>query len=422
MKSFTQPILNEDEHPIRSALQKEARTEALRHELERLPDETHFDEIFRILKLLTVEEPGLDISDPTPIRPLSYSDFISMEERLAFLDEREEGVKEWRVYFRPSVFFRFPQIARDTIDGNAFFNYAMRDVAVQQTSISLSFYDAMGAGSLTETDLETYIHELAPSLAALDIDDAFLPFYVCHAVRRMMFFLDGDHRGRVSIPALLTSQYLAELFELRDKPMPWTDLTRNWFSAAKAKELYQQYLALDVDRNGLLSKEEFGRYGNSKLAPLFVTRLFEETQTYDSELDYKSFLDITLNLDNKTAPQAQQWLFRLLDLRGDGVLSRPTLVTFFTQINAIMGDEFVVDDVVDEIFDMVRPANISRGITMDDIEASKTGHIALPILVDVDAFIAYDTREGPAEEEPEDEMPAISGGGAQAGTFNESPI
>lgn len=88
--------------------------------------------------------------------------------------------------------------------------------------------------------------------------------------------------------------------------MPKDAQESNWFSAPSALRVYGQYLNLDKDHNGMLSKEElaryiaevlksFGftkelishycfRYGTGTLTPVFIDRVFQEFLTYDGEM------------------------------------------------------------------------------------------------------------------------------------------
>lgn len=45
-----------------------------------------------------------------------------------------------------------------------------------------------------------------------------------------------------------------------------------------------QYLNLDKDHNGMLSKEELSRYGTATLTSVFLDRVFQEYLTYDGEM------------------------------------------------------------------------------------------------------------------------------------------
>lgn len=62
--------------------------------------------------------------------------------------------------------------------------------------------------------------------------------------------------------------------------------------------VYEKYLKLDIDHNGLLKKTELIKY-NSGLTSIFVDRIFEEYQTFEGEMDYKTFLDFVLAMENK---------------------------------------------------------------------------------------------------------------------------
>lgn len=67
--------------------------------------------------------------------------------------------------------------------------------------MNTSFYDSEGLGYLREQDLENYVYDHIPTMAALHaIHDNFYPFYVFTAVRRFMFFLDPKRTGE-DLPA-----------------------------------------------------------------------------------------------------------------------------------------------------------------------------------------------------------------------------
>jgi len=123
------------------------------------------------------------------------------------------------------------------------------------------------------------------------------------AVERFFFFLDRLRTGRIRIRDILASGILNELMELRHEPKKLKETEemspRNCFSMPAVLEIYENYLSLDMDHNGLLSKQELGYYGSGTLSSVFLDRVFEECQTYDSEMDYKSFLDFVFALDNR---------------------------------------------------------------------------------------------------------------------------
>lgn len=123
--------------------------------------------------------------------------------------------------------------------------------------------------------------------------------------------------------------FLPFAFQLRDEETPKDAQETNWFSAPSALSIYGHYLNLDKDHNGMLSKTELGGYGSGTLTNVFLDRLFAECITYDGEMDYKTYLDFVLALENRQEPQSLQYLFRILDFDHQGYLTSFTLNYFF---------------------------------------------------------------------------------------------
>ncbi|KAL1380604.1 hypothetical protein pipiens_014060 [Culex pipiens pipiens] len=260
------------------------------------------------------------------------------------------------------------------------FNYAMRKVWLQQTRIGLSLYDYTGQGYLNESDLESYILELIPTFPQLEgLEKSFHSFYVCTTVRKFFFFLDPLRTGRIRIRDILTCTFLDDLLELRDEEIPKDAQEMNWFSAPSALSVYGHYLNLDKDHNGMLSKKEL------------IGCL-----TYDGEMDYKTYLDFVLALENRSEPQSLHYLFRILDVEHKGYLTPFTLNYFFKgiqdEISAHRAEPVNFADVKDEIFDMVKPADPSR-ITLKDLIVSGHGETVVSILIEFHKFWAYENRE-----------------------------
>ncbi|KAF7998211.1 hypothetical protein HCN44_009609 [Aphidius gifuensis] len=281
-------------------------------------------------------------------------------------------------YFTAGVFAKLQQGDRHgRICIMAHFNYVMRKVWLHQTRIGLSLYDVTGQGYLRESDLESYIWELIPTLPQLEgLEKSFHSFYVCTAVRKFLFFLDPLRTGRVRIQDILACSFLDDLLELRDEDLPKDLQEANWFSAPSALKVYGQYLNLDRDHNGMLNKEELSGYGTGTLTSVFLDRVFQECLTYEGEMDYKTYLDFVLALENRTEPQSLHYLFRILDINNKGYLD-----TFFS-----------FEDVKDEIFDMVKPADPCK-ITLQDLLTCGQGETMISILIEFHGFWAYENRE-----------------------------
>jgi len=315
-----------------------------------------------------------------------------------FLKAKEEATEKCKPYFTAKVFAKLQQ---NDIYGRIsimqFFNYVMRKVWLHQTRIGLSLYDVSGQGYLRETDLENYILELIPTLPQLDgLEQSFHSFYVCTAVRKFFFFLDPLHTGRVRIRDILACSFLDDLLELRDEDLPKDVQECNWFSAPCALRVYGQYLNLDKDHNGMLNRDELARYGTGTLTNVFIERVFQECLTYDGEMDYKTYLDFVLAMENKKEPQAIHYFFRILDIQNVGYLNVFCLNYFFRAIQDEMKvheqEPVCFEDVKDEVFDMVKPVDPFK-ITLQDLILCGQGETVVNILIDVNGFWTYENRE-----------------------------
>lgn len=301
-------------------------------------------------------------------------------------------------FFAPSVFAKLYESDPDgRISINQFLGYVTKKFWLHQTRIGLSLYDGAGLGYLKESDLENYIFELIPTLPQLEIlEKSFYSFYVCTAVRKFFFFLDPLRTGKVKITEILASGFLDQLIELRDEELSKDHLETNWFSAQSALRVYGQYLNLDEDHNGMLSKQELSRYGSGTLTDVFLDRIFQECVTYSGEMDYKSYLDFVLALENRSEPQALQYLFRVLDIKQKGHLNPFDINYFFRAIQKQLkkfGHEPVnLRDIQDEIYDMVKPADPLK-ITLVDLINSGHGETVTNILIDLNSFWSHENRE-----------------------------
>lgn len=122
-----------------------------------------------------------------------------------------------RIYLTSCIFLRLQSISGfpGHVSIMQLFNFTMRKVWLQQTRIGLSLYDYTGQGFLRESDLESYIMELIPTLPQLEgLEKSFHSFYVCTAVRKFFFFLDSLRTGRIRIRDVLASSFLEDLLEV----------------------------------------------------------------------------------------------------------------------------------------------------------------------------------------------------------------
>ncbi|CAL5347019.1 unnamed protein product [Camellia sinensis] len=152
------------------------------------------------------------------------------------------------------------------------------------------------------------------------------------------------------IKKILLSNYLQELMELhQESEEEVTDIEQaeNWFSLTSAQRICaysnqfssaDMFLALDKDMNGTLSKQELREYVDGTLTDIFIERAFDEHVRHGKtgggnarEMDFESFLDFVLALENKDTPEGLTYLFQCLDLCGRGYLTKADIHTLFSR-------------------------------------------------------------------------------------------
>jgi len=90
-------------------------------------------------------------------------------------------------------------------------------------------------------------------------------------------------------------------------------------------------------------------------------------------MDYKAFLDFVLAMENKKTPQAIQYYWKILDVYGKGAIDSFVINMFFKDVVKKLQTmdrlQFLIEDVIDEIFIMVKP-KLEKAITFEDLQNS----------------------------------------------------
>ncbi|KAJ3379317.1 Serine/threonine-protein phosphatase 2A regulatory subunit B'' subunit gamma [Entophlyctis sp. JEL0112] len=322
---------------------------------------------------------------------MTFADFTAASQALAQHQSQilprldTEGMTKFDRFFAPSIFLKFVPDDDGTVGVHEYFNYVLRKVSLMQARLDLAHYDHDNDGHLTEDELQSYVEDLIPTLKLESLNKSVYPYYLCSAVSKFMFYLDPLKRGKVSIQKILLSPILTELFELREPNLPDDMVKTNWFSDFYSIKIYGQYLSLDTDGNGMLSRSELAKFNNGTLTDVYLDRVFEERQIRIGHLDYKAFVELILAIENPQSPQSITYQFKLLDVDQKGYLDEFTLKFLFKDVVAKMtsfGHEpVIVEDVVNEIFDMANPEKPNR-ITLDDMLKCGVGGTITTILTD----------------------------------------
>ncbi|MBA0570882.1 hypothetical protein Golob_004485 [Gossypium lobatum] len=430
------PKLKPEEGSISHRVQKLAKYRFLKKQSDLLLNADDLDSMWVCLRENCV------IDDATGAEKMNYEDFC----HIASVCTEQIGPK-CRRFFSPSNFMKFEKDESGRIAILPFYLYVMRTVSLTQARIDMSELDEDSDGFLQPHEMEAYIRGLIPNLAQLrDMPAAFVQMYCRIAAHKFSFFCDPHRRGKACIKKVLLSNCLQELMELHqesEEEVTDTEQAENWFSLTSAQHMF---LALDKDMNGTLSKQELKEYADGTLTEIFIERVFDEHVRRckigagsNREMDFDSFLDFVLALENKDTPEGLTYLFRCLDLNGRGFLTTADIHSLFsnraylekngseegehhrdemlpdtTFLHKILdvhqkwieggNYELCIEDVRDEIWDMVKPTDPLR-ITLADLLACKQGGTVASMLIDVRGFWAHDNRENllQEEEEPEEE-------------------
>ncbi|GJQ14259.1 hypothetical protein GpartN1_g6050.t1 [Galdieria partita] len=330
---------------------------------------------------------------------------------------------DYFAFLSPCSFLRLPRTGDDCLKDSTLMYYCHKKHWAIQFILKLAlFYCEDSNGIISEASFQAFVeNEIIPSSSKLrnKLSASFYPYYSCTVSRKVFFFLDSPRRGFIRLQSFVGSKLFLECVDASLSHSiggESQDNLQSWFSAESALYMYERYLDLDLDGNGMLSKYELSRFGNGTLTNTFLSRFFEECVSYKNEnssqveIDYRVYLDLVLILTNISSKPALNILFRILDSRGCGALNVYDLNLFYKDLKAYLDsigfETPPFEHLVSEIFDMVRPLN-SWEITQKDLESSGCAGTVVGILIDATVFIEYENREavtGVDENETDNEV------------------
>ncbi|KAJ3346997.1 hypothetical protein HDU91_006912 [Kappamyces sp. JEL0680] len=304
--------------------------------------------------------------DPKDGRIMAYSQFVAARESLP---------EKYHWFFKPSIFLQQFKFQGNCISTATLFSFVSRAAALVEALFTLTNYSREYEGYLTEEELQQYLEDMIPHLNLKPQSASLRKFYICTCMRKFTFFHDKMRQGKMNIHSIVFAPTLSELHELRDPELTPEMMQTNWFSSEYSQRVYGDFLKMDQDRNGMLSRKELARYRNGNLTKTFLDRVFQSVQLFNGEMDYLVYLDFVLAMENLDTHEAQTWLFKIIDIKQDGFLDEAT-ITFFVR---------------NEIYDMANPAQKDI-ITLKDLQKSGVGGTIINMLIDFLGWHAYDSR------------------------------
>lgn len=383
------------ESPSRQKFLKESRSRYLKVKAGELLDEADLRALLELLRANKIIDRAEPTFDGGAVELIDYAGFKRAQECTEARFQR---------FFKPLSFLKMPRDSLGRVAIVPFFSCIVKRVSVEQTKLQLGYYDSSGGGSLRENDLENFIFDLLPTMPLLEsYPQEFHPFYILTAVRKFFFFLDIRRQGCIPLSRMLESDVLREFEDSRVKfgevhTSRDTQSKFGWFHPESALRLYNLYAELDVDNNGMLSKPELKSFGHGTLSDTIISRIYEECQTYENQIDFKGFLDLALAFEHRSSYAGMKFIWRLLDESRMGYIDRTQVLNLFKSVHRTLTTRSMLngfidpEDVCDEIFDLVS-GNAAGIITFEDLLKSPNCGLVVGILTDATEFWAYDNRE-----------------------------
>jgi len=263
-----------------------------------------------------------------------------------------------------------------------------------------------------------------PGLAFLAATPEFQDRYVETAMLRILYSIARNGAPAISRSALERSDLPAALAVLDTEE----DINKSvaFFSYEHFYVIYCKFWELDDDHDMLLSRDDLSRYADYSLSSRVVERIFhvatadahatppgrvgvvataapaeEEAagagKEAEARMTYPHFVWFVMSEEDKSSRVALEYWFRRVDLDGDGYISGFEIEFFYTeQLHRMrcMGQEPVeLPDIICQLFDLVKPPDPRRGISLRDLLRCALGGKLFDVLFNLNKFLAWEAKD-----------------------------
>ncbi|KAJ1954433.1 Serine/threonine-protein phosphatase 2A regulatory subunit B'' subunit alpha [Linderina pennispora] len=290
--------------------------------------------------------------------------------------------------------------------------------------------------SLSRDDIRPLVTDVLdhhPELEFLEGEGLFSQRYTETVVERIFYVTNRSWDGKITLPQFRKADVVGMLRGVEDGIDVGVD-SPGVFSYKHFYVLYCSFFELDSNRDQLLDARDLLCYFTGTLSRRIISRImmgkgkpFEykssrresaraakarqekrlskgplrydlNVRLSDCRMTFKDFIWFLLSEIDKTTPAALEYWFRCLDLDGDGVLTAYELEYFYDEQVCRMeeemaGDLIMLDDLVCQLSDMVRPEREGM-FTLKDLR--KVPPTQIPVFIDaftnLTRFLEHESR------------------------------
>ncbi|OHT01646.1 EF hand family protein [Tritrichomonas foetus] len=304
--------------------------------------------------------------------------------------------------FLPIILDNFRIENTNYFQANKYINFIRIIIKVQNALSMIYKSDPFIEKRITEITLTKFVENYTQTLEKLskfaDNFSWFLEYYGQIVIARFMFQFSSIHDFKIDTRTFITSNLFYNLIELDSSP----NNKENPFQPHEIIHIYNLYVGLDTDGVGLLTAENMKKFENYEFSDAFLKRLFDIISLQEQTFDFYQFILLYFQLRNMTSRPGTQFFFEVLDLDGDGVISRNDINYFYkaivTETNVKNHD---YDAFLSKILDIISCQ--SEFVTEEDLLDSENQELFFKLLIDLNTFKDWEQQSDDGCDDDEEE-------------------
>ncbi len=248
---------------------------------------------------------------------------------------------------------------------------------------------------MMKTLLETH-----PGLEFLQATPEFQDRYADTVVMRIFYKIDMNDDGRINFRDFKRSNLKEVLFNVASEED--INKVREYFSYEHFYVLYCRFWELDTDHDFLIDKEDFSRYEGHALSRKAVDRIFEQVPRkfksgQKDKMGYEDFVWFMLSEEDKTSARSLKYWFSIIDLDNNEIITPHEMEYFYEEqvhrLEYLNHEPILFVDLLCQMNDMIKPAKEGHFPFQDLKKYNQQIGIFFNCLVNLNKFIAYETRD-----------------------------